>query len=274
MTLPDNLRFSQASLQDFVDCRRRFQLRYLERVSWPALESQPALENERHMEQGLRFHRLAQQHILGVPEVRLTGLSKDEDLTRWWENFLAHAPADIEGKRYPEISLTAPLGSHRLYAKYDLIVIQEDGKALIFDWKTNRRRPKKDWLEKRLQTRVYPYLLVEAGGNLPQVDVTIEPQNVEMVYWFAEFPDRPERIPYTAKQHQEDSQYLASLVSQIESLAGGDFPLTENEDRCRFCVYRSLCNRGVEAGPWEEMEAEGEEIDIELDFEQIVEIEF
>ena len=33
---------SQSSLQDYVDCARRFQLRYLDRLSYPAIESEPA----------------------------------------------------------------------------------------------------------------------------------------------------------------------------------------------------------------------------------------
>jgi len=60
MTLPTH--FTQASLQDYADCPRRFQLRYVERVAWPALEADSALENERHMQQGIAFHRLAHQH--------------------------------------------------------------------------------------------------------------------------------------------------------------------------------------------------------------------
>ena len=46
-SLPEGFRFSQSSLQDYVDCRRRFQLRYLQNLAWPALQSEPALENER-----------------------------------------------------------------------------------------------------------------------------------------------------------------------------------------------------------------------------------
>ena len=50
---------------------------------------------------------------------------------------------------------------------------------------------------------------------------------------------------------------------------------TPRVERCRFCVYRSLCERGVRAGPLDEIEdaAEaGEGFDFQLDFEQIAEI--
>ncbi|MCP4541151.1 MAG: PD-(D/E)XK nuclease family protein, partial [Chloroflexi bacterium] len=66
MTLPADFQFSQASLQDYVDCPRRFQLRYVLRVAWPAPEAEPVLENERYLQQGAAFHRLVHQHALGL----------------------------------------------------------------------------------------------------------------------------------------------------------------------------------------------------------------
>jgi len=39
MSLPTGFRFSQASLQDYVDCPQRFQLRYLAALQWPAVEA-------------------------------------------------------------------------------------------------------------------------------------------------------------------------------------------------------------------------------------------
>ena len=58
--LPPTFTFSQSSLQDYFDCPRRFQLRYIEQVAWPAVETEPMLENERRQQAGLHFHRLVQ----------------------------------------------------------------------------------------------------------------------------------------------------------------------------------------------------------------------
>ena len=101
-----------------------------------------------------------------------------------------------------------------------------------------------------------------------------------MIYWFADFPDRPERFSYNAAQYAEDGGYLAGLLEQIAtlSLGNGIFPLTEVEERCLFCVYRSLCDRGAAAGSLDEIEFDEPELDfaieIDLDFEQIAEIEY
>src|SRR5512142_1923699 len=127
--------FSQSSLQDYVDCRRRFQLRYLRRVSWPAVQAEPAREFERHIQRGDRFHRLVQQYLLGVPEERLArmaGSDEDENLQRWWKNFLDTIPEEIAeyAQRHVEAALQMPLKGFRLVAKYDLVLLRPDGRAV------------------------------------------------------------------------------------------------------------------------------------------------
>jgi CRISPR/Cas system-associated exonuclease Cas4 (RecB family) len=277
MTLPPNFQFSQASLQDYVDCPRRFQLRYLLRVAWPALEAEPALENERHLRQGSAFHRLVHQHALGLPLERLSRTVADEALRRWWRNYLAEPPADLPSSRHPEIVLSAPVGGQRVVAKYDLIAVDLGQRAVIIDWKTSRRRPRRRWLVERLQTRVYPYLLVRAGAHL-NGGQPFEPAQVEMVYWFADFPADPARFAYDAVHYEADGALLASLIEEVVGQADTvSYPLTARERRCRYCRYRSLCRRGVGAGPFEEVEDVGEwddDFDISLDFEQIAEVEY
>ena len=68
MTLPSYFQFNQGSLQDYVDCPRRFQLKYIEQLAWPALDAEPALESENNFQQGAAFHRLVQQYLLGVSD--------------------------------------------------------------------------------------------------------------------------------------------------------------------------------------------------------------
>ena len=281
MSLPLDFHFSQGSLQDFVDCQRRFQLRYLDRIAWPAVPAEPILENERHLQQGELFHLMVQQQLVGVPVDRLTAMAQgDAELAAWWQAYLAAAPAELPGQHFPEVTLSAPLGEsgqRRLVAKYDLIVLTPEGQAVIFDWKTSRHRPPRRWLAERLQTRVYPYLLLQAGADLANGRLLASEQ-IEMVYWFAGFPDRPERFVYSAGQAAEDAAYLSGLVEQVALLAGGAgiWPLTPHEERCRFCVYRSLCDRGVEAGRLDETDYRDFELEIavDLDFEQIAEIEY
>lgn len=268
-SLPVPFVFSQASLQDYLDCPRRFALRYLRRLAWPAVESEPALELERRMDEGQQFHRLVRQHLLGLPIERLTPLAASPNLRRWWENYLTAGPSLDGYTRYTEHRLSAPLGAHRLVARYDLIARTPDGRFLIFDWKTYTRRPRDEQMAARLQTRLYRALLVRAGASLDH-GRPISPDRVEMVYWYAEYPHQPASFPYSALEYQRDWAALEKLADEIA--AAQTFPPTEDETRCALCPYRSYCARGLRAGLGEPDEDDWHEPDIR--FEQIQEIAF
>ena len=265
---------SQSSLQDYLDCPRRFQLRYIEKLSYPAVESEPAVENEKHQAEGEYFHRLVQQSLVGIPDEQINKLANSVNLQRWWENFLNSkglAQLKNNSSLFTEMTLSAPLGNFRLVAKYDLIAIQ-NGKAAIYDWKTHRKRSRNEWLNARMQTRVYRALLVHAGMHLNN-GTLFEPEQIEMVYWFADFPDDPARFPYTNAQYKRDWYTLLSLADEIKSASS--HPLTEDRQKCVFCPYRSFCERGTQAGDIDQAEAETEaEEQFDVNFEQIGEIAF
>src|SRR5512146_845962 len=203
---------SQSSLLDYLDCARRFQLRYLEKLSYPAVESEPALENEKHIQEGEYFHKLVQQSLIRIPGEQISKLANTPNLQRWWDNFLN--AKDLTGLKdlsglYTETTLSSPLGNFRLVAKYDLIAVHDD-KVSIYDWKTYRKRSRNEWLKARMQTRVYPALLVRAGAHLNN-GKPFEPEQIEMVYWFADFPEEPARFPYTSTQYKRDWNTLIKL---------------------------------------------------------------
>lgn len=276
MKLPSDFLFSQSNLQDYADCPRRFYLRQVRRLAWPALLAEPALKHERHLQQGTDFHRLVHQQALGLPQEGLTRTAVGEDLRRWWRNYLEKSPSDLPQRRYYELALSAPLSGHRLVAKYDLIAVEPGKRVVMVDWKTYRKRPSRDWLAERLQTRLYPYLLLRAGSDLNDGQ-TPEPEQLEILYWFADFPNAPQRFLYDEAQREADGEYLTGLIEEIKSLTDEEFELTSDEKRCRHCPYRSLCGRGVRAGAFEETgeEAEpGDQLDIPLDLEQIPDVEY
>jgi CRISPR/Cas system-associated exonuclease Cas4 (RecB family) len=279
--MPDNLKaelpaffsFSQSSLQDYYDCPRRFQLRYIEQLAWPAVETEPVLENERRVLQGQLFHRMIQQHLVGLPVEKLSRQANTPELKRWWENYLGQDFNIDDYAKYPEFTLAAPVGTHRLVAKFDLLAFKSGQKAIIFDWKTSTKRPRDEWMAVRMQTRVYRALLVKAGMHLSG-GAPIQPEQVEMIYWYADFPTESARFPYTQVQYKRDWDALTAIITEISNHR--HFPLTEEEKKCTFCPYRSYCNRGGKAGRQDEAGSETEEITSEfsLNYEQIAEIEF
>jgi biotin synthase-like enzyme len=125
----------------------------------------------------------------------------------------------------------------------------------------------------RMQTRVYRSLLVQAGAYL-NGGASIQPGQIEMVYWYADFPSEPTRFSYNTAQYERDWDALNGIINEIVNLRA--FQLTEDEKKCAYCPYRSYCDRGVKAGKLDESEDEQETAAAEfnLNFEQIAEIEF
>jgi len=283
--LPDTFQFSQSSLQDYVDCHRRFQLRYVLMQPWPALIADKPSDLEQRMERGAGLHHLAHQYALGLDATSLAATIHDETLARWWQTFLSHPPAGLpKGIHRPEVVVSAPLAGCRLVAKFDLLAAEPGERLVVVDWKTVQRRPARNVLARRMQTRIYRALAVEAGaaffeGRSPR------PEQVEMVYWFAEQAGATERFAYDTGQHTAAMESLAELISEITQTGGEIWPLTPDVAQCRLCNYRSLCERGVKAGFLEELdddvepsEGVGEVEEIRLgqivDLEQIAEVEF
>jgi hypothetical protein len=183
-----------------------------------------------------------------------------EDLCRWWNNYLSAAPARLPGSRYPELGLSAALGDHRLGARYDLVIFNPGREAVIFDWKTGTGRPRRASLAIRLQTRVYRYLLVRAASALNGYQ-PLSPEQVRMVYWFAEHPGDPEVFEYDSRQYAADEAYLKGLLNEIASCADGDLATAADSRACVYCVYRSLCERGTRAGDVDSRDEDGASFD-------------
>jgi len=94
------------------------------------------------------------------------------------------------------------------------------------------------------------------------------------VYWYADFPGKPARFPYTAAQYQREWDGLCGMIQEIANHRF--FAPSEEGKKCAYCSYRSYCNRGERAGLMDEAEAEMDAAAAEfnIDFEQIAEIEF
>jgi len=267
--LPTSFTFSQSSLQDYHDCEKRFYLRYIKRLAWPSIEVEPILENEQRQIEGQKFHKLVHQYLLGIPINKLNKQAATYPLSQWWQNYLSSDLELDENVLLPEIPLITNLGNHTITAKYDLIAIHND-KIRIFDWKTYHKRPSESTMRLRYQTRVYCSLLVKTAPTLIKKQA-FDPDKLEMIYWLANFPAQPIKLIYTETQYDKDWQHLENVITRIAKQ--DEFNTTKDEKKCRFCFYRSYCDRGGIAGNW------NDDIEISLDLpelslEEIEEIEF
>ncbi len=163
----DDFSFSQQSLQDYSDCRFRFLLKYIKRLDWPAVESEPVILQEARMELGQQFHRLVQQYFIGVDTETLSSSIHSPELASWWEVFLALKLNKTDGEKHAEKLLSVPINGQRLLAKYDLLIENTPGSYTIYDWKTSTYQQSRQKLFSRLQSRVYPYVLRQSIENSP-----------------------------------------------------------------------------------------------------------
>lgn len=279
MTIPIDFDFTQSNLQDYVDCAYRFYLRYIMHIKWPALLVDDAIEFEARAQTGARFHRLIQQYLSGVPEERITDMAIADptpEVSAWWHGFLTHVPPLLTGKRFVETTLSTILNGYRLIAKYDLVLVGEEEELIIFDWKTTQHQPKKETLLKRIQTRLYPLVLTLSGHDLNDGQ-PVPPEKIRMNYWFSSQPEALVSTYYDPDSFLRDQAYFSNLIDEIHKKEPADFLRTDDLKKCRYCVYRSHCDRGIQAGDLAHFDEDdffldGDPLDIE--FEEIPEIQF
>lgn len=257
--LPEDFVFSQSNLQMYADCKRRFYLTHIERLPWPAIEAAPYTLYEEAIRQGELFHRLVQRGIIGLP-VENAALEPplDDWIAAWRTSGMQDVPSQHRlAERLFATALQPATGGHafRIVAKYDLVAAESVGgrtHVVILDWKTSARRPDVESTRRRLQSILYPWVLVESAQQLGVG--AFEPEDVEMRYWYAGAPDAPIRLYYNRAQHEANGMALAELLADLVGREGEDaFPQVAdtpaNRRRfCNFCVYRSRCQRGDEPG--------------------------
>lgn len=271
------LQLSQSNLQDYFDCPRRFQYKVLDTISWPASYTEPISKFEESTLLGNRFHLICQQFFSGINPSLLQKTIDHPDLFKMWENFLPFGESLLEYKLLPEQLLSIPFLNHRLIAKFDLLVEVNSEHYLIIDWKTSPNKLSRDILDKRLQTHLYPFIFCQAGADIFEID-GISPNSIEMHYWYPLNTYPPEVFPYSDKKNSSVKSEIKKLVNQINSTLskGINFPLTEDHSSCLYCEFRSLCNRGIKAGTFDNLLlVEQEDLsNVQFDLEQVSEIEF
>ena len=242
MSLPSDFVFSQSNLHSFTTCPRQFHLRYVKKLEWPASWSLDIPKFEVDRQAGVSFHQLIHQLILGINSDHLTKLaSNDADprLLRWLESFLREVSPELKGELLPEYSLYIQLEGFTLVAKYDLIEIRPEG-VNLYDWKTSTKPSRFDWLQKSLQSKIFP--LIYAETQVIQA-VDFDPNQLNMIYWEANQPTQQLKFAYSIGQWQKDRKEVLALIQKIQSTQVEAFTQTTNLKYCQFCQYNSFCGR-------------------------------
>lgn len=278
MILPENFNYSQKSLQDFVYCGRLFKYRYIDRINWPAVELDPVNELELRAKSGAEFHRAVHQYFAGVSEEKIEGYLVDSLLKKWWDNFKISIIKNLDKADtfLPEVRLYSVIQGFRVIAKLDLVAIKPDGRWIIYDWKTSKVRYKRKVLGENFQTKVYPFILSSAGKHL-YPSKRIESDQLKMIYWFAEYPGNMELFEFDKYKLTQAKEEIGNTIEKIAGMNPEEFLKTDQEVKCKFCVYRALCERGDLPGEDEEANElifSEESAEFEWDLDKIAEIEF
>lgn len=264
MAIEPNFIFSANSLQDYLDCPRRFELKYILKQSWPAAMSEPVLEFEHHLQLGSRFHQLAYQFLNGVPQENLVKTIEDPDLKTWFQNLLTYMKSINFQSTFSELSVKIPIGAYQAIAVFDLLALTKEGQLLILDWKTAKRIPRKNRLADRIQTLLYPYAAFESAPAILS-EFAHKAENLQMTYLFVRH-NRENAITfeYGHERHEHNGKSLENLIAEICVKEPGSFERTSENRKCKFCNYRSLCERGIQAGDFHQEEDE-------IDLDQVIE---
>jgi hypothetical protein len=217
MLIETNFVFSANSLQDYLDCPRRFELKYLLKQNWPAEESEPVLEFEHNAELGNRFHRMVHQYLNGVPQEILLASIQDAALHEWFANFHAFYSSRKFVQIFSEFSLRAVINQSPLVAVCDLIALTADGNLWILDWKTSAKKTRREKLIDRVQTILYPFIALECGNRIFP-DFQPRAENIHMAYLFVQHPsDNLLTFDYSPDSHQQNRAFLTATIGEILS---------------------------------------------------------
>jgi hypothetical protein len=252
--------FSRPKLLTYLTCQRRFQLRYLRQLPWPAA---PQKEKWRvATRRGQAFHRLLERYFLGLP----VDPGRDGQLKRWWESFQESGPDLPAGLRLPEINVTVPVGNHLLTGRFDLLVLNGPA-GHIFDWKTEQNPRSAADLAADWQTRLYLAILVEGGAALQPGGKALDPDLVKLTYWFVHAPQAAVTLAYSRAEHAANWAEIKMLAAEIGNKPAEDkaWPLTTDWSHCGRCAYQVFCGR--QAAPAGEMEDDWAEEEAPLHLE-------
>ena len=240
--ISEGFTFSQSSLQSYLNCPRQFELRYLQKLAWPAQKYADAEKYELDLAAGQCLHQAIQRYLLGFDEgliLERLQAGKDPRIPIWFSNFRTRLGYLKEKPDFiAEVPVAILFGQYWLTAKFDYLCL-ENGQTSIYDWKTSAKKPGRTQLQESMQTKVYLTVAHQSGQGSDNETQTIR-------YWEANFPDLELAFAPDEKALGRYENELKALINEVA--AQTEFPMTKSIQRCVYCKYRSYCNRGAIAG--------------------------
>jgi CRISPR/Cas system-associated exonuclease Cas4 (RecB family) len=234
-------RLSQHYLNLFETCPRKFQYSYFEKLLSPL-----DLDLQERQKWGQDFHLLMQQKSLGLPIDSI--LNANQNFKDWFTGLINVDPeifAENDHKqRISEHLRTLMINDYLFTVIYDLIIIEEQ-KAVIYDWKTYPLPANTQKLANNWQTRLYLYVLAETTDY--------EPEQLSMIYWFVKSKPKPKKVTfnYDRQKHQKTRDDLEQILQKLtvweeQYLQSEELPqIPESKGICQSCVFVVRCERSL-----------------------------
>jgi len=168
-------------------------------------------------------------------------VDRHDERRSWLQLLRAFLPLTLDRSFYPELSLRQNRPDYQLQANFDLLVVDADGRAAVYDWKTESRPLNRQRLLASAQTRVYRYMLCAAGGAYSPLGA-FKPEQVEMVYWNPLYPRKQTRLPYSDDEFRRDERDLAGIIGEILTTPSEGLIATTDLNTCAHCEYQMICH--------------------------------
>ena len=227
---------TQTQINAFERCRRLYYLKYVSRLVWPVEAADTGSVRE-----GDDFHLLMRQLILGFPRESLIIPADEPDLEAWLDLYRREQPLGTPDQVFAEKEVSLLYADVLWLGKFDALAVTGD-RLTIFDWKTGALPPDRAYYARSPQTRLYRFLARSCASRLLGAGLHAFPaENIEMVYWFPQFPEGTLRLPYSEEEYGQDMTWLRTLAREMLKTEEADYPRTEKQRRCERCGYRSYC---------------------------------
>jgi len=257
--------FSATTLQDFIDCKRKFKLKYIDHLSWPAPLSQLNTKYSEAITRGRKFHQLIQQHFIGIPDYELFNSIQDHTVRQWLKNALSfEISSEKQTKKMVEYHVSYINKGVLLTGVIDLLLISPDSGMKIIDWKTGLSKPNLDRYKSRIQTRLYPYLLLQSPAFSANRFEGLKTQEITFNYWFTNFPEHSLSFTYDRQNFNQDDAYFDDLITTITLTPVEEMLMTHNIDLCRSCPFQLYCGRNIQADYFDIQESDDFESEVRL----------
>ena len=220
--------YSQNSLGTFQRCPKMFEYIYIDGISGKRVDP----ELKKSIERGIDFHILAERYFNGMKDYFYI---RDEQLLEWMDVLKKRYPEKVDCKS--EFEIRQDKDGIRLMAKYDLLIVEDD-KIKIVDFKTNKNPYNVGVIEESIQTKVYMFLL---GENLKKIFPEKKIKDISMEYFQLNYPENKIFIEYNEKKHEKNKKILKELIGEIKKNKKNFF--IKNNETCEKCGFESFCNK-------------------------------